>query len=81
MTGGVGGDELALISGLGLFNPEGVKDDYKDSYITQNWDDLDLHMVMKLVKGKATVSDIKLIELKEIGKVNIQNVKKQKTKK
>ncbi len=36
MTGGPGGDELALISGLGLFNPSDVKDEYKDSYITQN---------------------------------------------
>ncbi len=37
-------------------------------------------MVMKLVNGKATVSDIKLITLKEIGKVNIEHEKKQESK-
>ncbi len=73
---------LQMINGLALFNPLDVEDTYKDSYISQNWEHLDLHLILEMINGKITISNEHVVQLKKIGRIKKQEKKaNEKTKK
>ncbi len=78
-------DIFQMLNGLALFNPLDVTDEYKNSYVTQNWENLDLHLILEMINGKITVSNEHIIKLKEIGRMKREekktNEKTEKTKK
>ncbi len=63
-------DTIPMIGGLALFNPLDVEDKYKNSYITTHWDHLDLLLIAEMIDGKIKVINKKLIELKNIGRID-----------
>ncbi len=72
---------MALVGGLALFNPLDVESKYKDSYITQNWENLDLHLILQTEKGKITYNNEHIIKLKDIGRMKKEKLNNGKTKK
>ncbi len=68
-------DIFQMLNGLALFNPQDVDKKYKDSYISANWEHLDLHLILEMIKGKITVSNEHIIKLKEIGRMKREEKK------
>ncbi len=72
---------LQMINGLALFNPLDVDEKYKDSYITHNWENLDLHLICEMLDGALTYSNEHIIKLKEIGRMKREEKKENETTK
>ncbi len=72
---------LQMINGLALFNPLDVDEKYKDSYISANWENLDLHLILEMIKGKITVSNEHVMKLKDIGRIKKEEKKTNETTK
>ncbi len=65
-----------FIGGLALLHPLDVSEEYKNSYVTQNWEHLDLHLILEMEKGKLNYANIHIIKLKDIGR--IKKIEKEK---